>query len=58
VSPGPHFFFADGTDAHNPGLTVRWEGPWASGYPIIEDDEPGVWDDLILRSGGASSRMA
>ena len=49
VNGSPHFFFADGTDAHNPGIQVRWEGPWASGYPIVEKDDPGVWDELIQR---------
>jgi predicted DsbA family dithiol-disulfide isomerase len=54
VAGSPHFFFADGTDAHNPGITVRWEGPWASGYPIVEKDDPGVWDELVHRSSLAA----
>ena len=52
VAGSPHFFLADGTDAHNPGITVRWEGPWASGYPIVEKDDPGVWDLLVRQAGG------
>jgi predicted DsbA family dithiol-disulfide isomerase len=54
VNGSPHFFFADGTDVHNPGIGVRWEGPWASGYPIVERDDRSVWDELVLRSARSS----
>jgi hypothetical protein len=52
VSGSPHLFLPGGGSAHNPGLTVRWEGPWASGYPIAADTDPG-WADRLLASAAA-----
>ncbi len=28
------------TIAHNPGISLRWEGRWGVGFPIVEDDTP------------------
>jgi predicted DsbA family dithiol-disulfide isomerase len=50
VRGSPHLFFADGTDAHNPGISVHWEGPWAAGYPVVDDDDPKVYDDIVRRA--------
>lgn len=49
VQGSPHLFLPDGTAAHNPGVSVRWEGPWASGYPIAENTDPG-WADRLLEA--------
>lgn len=49
--PGsPTLRLPDGTTLTNPGITVRWEGPWAAGYPIVDHDEPDVYDDLLRRA--------
>lgn len=50
VTGSPHLFLADGTDAHNPGMTVHWEGPWAAGYPVVDSDHPEVYDDIVRRA--------
>jgi predicted DsbA family dithiol-disulfide isomerase len=48
VNGSPHLFLADGTDAHNPGIDVRWDGPWAAGYPIAKATDEG-WAERLLR---------
>ncbi|HET6743171.1 MAG TPA: DsbA family protein [Kribbella sp.] len=54
VQGSPHLFLPDGTDAHNPGISVRWEGPWASGYPIAQGNDPG-WAERLLERAASSS---
>jgi hypothetical protein len=48
VQGSPHLFLPDGTGVHNPGITVHWEGPWASGYPVAQDNDPG-WAERLLK---------
>lgn len=48
INGSPHLFLADGTDAHNPGIDVRWEGPFAAGYPIAAEKDHG-WAERLLR---------
>ena len=31
-----------------PGIAVHWVGPWASGYPVAQDNDPG-WADRLLK---------
>jgi predicted DsbA family dithiol-disulfide isomerase len=50
IAGSPTLRLPDGTSVTNPGVTVRWEGPWAAGYPVVEHDEPGVYDDLLRRA--------
>lgn len=50
VRGSPHLFFADGGDAHNPGVTFHWEGEHGIGFPVIEADDPSVYDDLVRRA--------
>ncbi|TCO50698.1 DsbA family oxidoreductase [Actinocrispum wychmicini] len=51
VTGSPHLFLPDGSSVHNPGIDVRWEGPWAAGYPIARDTDPG-WAENLLKSVG------
>jgi predicted DsbA family dithiol-disulfide isomerase len=53
VQGSPHLFLPDGTDVHNPGITVHWEGPWASGYPIAQSNDP-TWPDRLLKQATAT----
>ena len=46
----PHLFLPDGSDITNPGLDVRWQGEWAKGFPVVERDDPSIYEDLLLRS--------
>ncbi|NIH81645.1 DsbA family oxidoreductase [Amycolatopsis viridis] len=48
VNGSPHLFTADGTDVHNPGIAVHWEGPWASGFPVV-DAHDSDWTDALLK---------
>jgi Predicted dithiol-disulfide isomerase involved in polyketide biosynthesis len=50
IAGSPTFRLADGTTVTNPGIEVRWEGPWAAGYPVVESDDPAVYDDLLRRA--------
>jgi predicted DsbA family dithiol-disulfide isomerase len=57
--PGsPTLRLPDGSTVHNPGMTVHWEGPWAAGYPIVDADDPRVYEDLLRRAAGSASRNA
>jgi predicted DsbA family dithiol-disulfide isomerase len=51
VRGSPHLFLADGTDAHNPGLTLASSGDEAeTGLPAVERDDPSVYVDLLRRA--------
>ncbi|GAA2315489.1 dithiol-disulfide isomerase [Nonomuraea roseoviolacea subsp. roseoviolacea] len=50
VPGSPTFRLHDGTTVHNPGIQVRWEGPWAAGFPVVGSHDPGVYDDLLRRA--------
>lgn len=52
VTGSPHLFLPDGSSVHNPGIDVRWEGPWAAGYPIAAETDPGWAEDLLKRAAG------
>lgn len=55
VLGSPHLFLPDGTDVHNPGLRVSWIGSEESGYPVIEENDPSVFEDLLRRSAGEAA---
>ncbi|MCT2594722.1 DsbA family protein [Streptomyces sp. N2-109] len=50
VSCSPHLFLPDGSDHANPGIDVRWEGSYGIGWPVIDSDDPKVYEDLLLRA--------
>lgn len=50
VQGSPHFFLADGSDVHNPGITLRWVGEPGAGFPIVEKDDPSAIADLVRRA--------
>ena len=55
VQGSPHVF-VDGEGSHNPGVELHWEGkPGEGGYPVVDVDEPSVWDSLVSRAAGPSS---
>ena len=50
----PHVFLADGSDVHNPGVTLHWEGkPGEGGYPIVDSDDASVIDGLVAKASSA-----
>lgn len=50
VQGSPHLFLADGSDAHNPGVTHHWQGRKGRGFPVVDADDPSVYDDLLRRA--------
>jgi predicted DsbA family dithiol-disulfide isomerase len=50
VKGSPHLFLADGTDFHNPGVDMSWEGPHGKGFPVIHHDDPSVYVDILHRA--------
>jgi hypothetical protein len=52
VQGSPHFFLADGSDVHNPGIALHWAD---AGYPQVDSDDPGVYDDLVRRAADAAA---
>ena len=47
VVTSPHIFLPDGTSHTNPGISVHWQGDWARGFPVIDDDDPTVYDTIV-----------
>ena len=54
IAGSPTLRLPDGTSTTNPGMDVHWEGPWAAGFPIVDADDPGVYDDLLRRAAGTA----
>lgn len=50
VTVSPHVFLPDGTDVQNPGVTLHWEGPHGRGFPIVDSDDPAVYEDILRRA--------
>lgn len=51
VTCSPHIFLYDGTNLANPGVRARWQnGGFGVGFPVIETDNPGVYEDLLRRA--------
>jgi predicted DsbA family dithiol-disulfide isomerase len=46
----PHVFLPDGTDMLNPGIEMHWQGSHGEGVPVIDADDPGIYDDLLKRA--------
>jgi predicted DsbA family dithiol-disulfide isomerase len=54
VKGSPHVFLPDGTDVHNPGVTIEWEGDHGVGFPVVTKDDPAVYDELLGRAAEAA----
>lgn len=50
VRGSPQVFLSDGTDAHNPGIRMHWDGKPPTGSLTIDADEPSVYRDLLIRA--------
>ncbi len=53
VRGSPHFFLADGSDLVNPGVKIHQVGGSDAGYLVVDDDDPGAYDDLVARAAAA-----
>lgn len=54
VQGSPHFFLADGSDVHNPGTEVHFEGEPGAGFPVVDIDDPSAIDELVRRAAKAA----
>lgn len=50
VKGSPHIFLADGTDSHNPGIEMHWEGEHGKGFPVIDSFRPETHEELLQRA--------
>lgn len=50
VQGSPHLFLPDGSDVHNPGVEMHWEGEKGRGFPVIDADDPSVYAGLLHRA--------
>lgn len=50
VRGSPHLFLPDGTDTHNPGIEMHWEGEHGEGFPVVDADDPSVYEDILDRA--------
>ena len=50
VQGSPHLFLPDGTNVHNPGIEMHWEGQHGKGFPVVTKDDPSVYEDLLRRA--------
>lgn len=50
VAGSPHVFLPDGTESHNPGIDMEWHGEHGEGFPIVKEDRPEVYLDLVQRA--------
>ena len=49
VKGSPHFFAPDGSDWHNPGVEMHWEGPGGNGFPVVDKDDPSAYEEMFDR---------
>ncbi|SFO43554.1 Predicted dithiol-disulfide isomerase, DsbA family [Pseudonocardia ammonioxydans] len=47
VSGSPHLFLPDGSDHHNPGIRFHQFGQPGAGYPVLDGDDPAVYDEIV-----------
>jgi predicted DsbA family dithiol-disulfide isomerase len=53
IKGSPHLFLPDGTDVHNPGVTMGWAGgEKPKGFPNVAAFDPSVYEDILRRSAG------
>ncbi|HLS14370.1 MAG TPA: DsbA family protein [Beutenbergiaceae bacterium] len=53
VKGSPHFFLADGTDVHNPGIEFQWTGGGeGEGDLVIDSDDPDAMANLVRQAAG------
>ncbi|HVM40597.1 MAG TPA: DsbA family protein [Acidimicrobiia bacterium] len=54
VKGSPHLFLADGSDWPNPGVEMHWEGKSGRGFPVVDGDDPSVYDEILRRAAATS----
>lgn len=49
VKGSPHVFVA-GADAANPGVDMHWHKEHGTGFPVVDKDDPSVYEELLGRA--------
>ena len=50
VDGSPHLFLPDGTDVHNPGIDMEWAGEHGAGFPVVNEDRPEIYLEIIQKA--------
>jgi predicted DsbA family dithiol-disulfide isomerase len=50
ISGSPHIFLSDGSEYFNPGVELSWEGEHGKGFPIIQSDDPEIYEEILTRA--------
>jgi hypothetical protein len=50
IKGSPHVFLPDGSDSHNPGVTMHMQGEHGRGFPVIDSFDGSVYEDLLRRA--------
>lgn len=50
VQGSPHFFLADGSHVHNPGIKLHWVGKASAGFPVVDHDDREAVAELVRRA--------
>ncbi len=53
VKGSPHVFLPGGESAHNPGIEMHWEGKHGEGFPVVDKDDPTVYERLLAAAARA-----
>ena len=54
VKGSPHVFAPGGMHAHNPGVTMHWDGGHdGEGFPVVDADDPTAVDPLLQAAASA-----
>jgi predicted DsbA family dithiol-disulfide isomerase len=54
VEGSPHFFLADGSNVHNPGIRIHQEGESGAGFLMVDADDPTAHDELVRAAARAA----
>ncbi len=47
VKGSPHVFLPNGESFHNPGIEMHWEGEHGEGFPVVDKDDPAIYEELL-----------
>jgi predicted DsbA family dithiol-disulfide isomerase len=56
VEGSPHLFLADGTNVANPGIELHWEGEHGEGFPVVDSDDPSIYERLLRQAAEGGKR--
>lgn len=50
VEGSPHLFLRNGRHVFNPGVHIHWEGRSRYGFPVVDKDDPTIYEELLLQA--------